>query len=101
MLTTVLQEVSILEENLDKSLTHEENGINDSNLSDDVVSLQRKIKEQSVELEQLRKKLSELDMKHARTVHDLNKEISELEALVESKVWMVSKKDDALCSHVA
>ncbi|RXW17083.1 hypothetical protein EST38_g8770 [Candolleomyces aberdarensis] len=81
------QEVSILEENLDKSLTHEENGINDSNLSDDVVSLQRKIKEQSTELEQLRKKLSELEMKHARTAHDLNKEISELEALVESKIY--------------
>ncbi|KAJ2922014.1 hypothetical protein H1R20_g15077, partial [Candolleomyces eurysporus] len=81
------QEVSILEENLDKSLTHEENGINDSNLSDDVVSLQRKIKEQSTELEQLRKKLSELEMKHARSAHDLNKEISELEALVESKIY--------------
>ena len=67
-------------------MTHEENSINDSNLSDDVVSLQRKIKEQSVELEQLRKKASELDMKHARIVHDLNQEISELEALVESKV---------------
>ena len=38
------------------------------------------------EVEQLRKRLSDVEMKHARQVHDLNKEITELETLVEAKV---------------
>ncbi|KAF6762946.1 CAP-Gly domain-containing protein [Ephemerocybe angulata] len=80
------QEVAILEENLDKSISQEENNFGGNpNMSDDVVSLQRKLRDQGVELDQLRKKLADMEMKHARTIHDLNKEISELEALVESK----------------
>ncbi|KAF9446401.1 hypothetical protein P691DRAFT_673697, partial [Macrolepiota fuliginosa MF-IS2] len=39
------------------------------------------------DVEQLRKRLAETDTKHARVTHDLNKEISELEALVESKIY--------------
>ncbi|KAI0027613.1 hypothetical protein K488DRAFT_81051 [Vararia minispora EC-137] len=38
-----------------------------------------------VELEQLKKRLSESEMKSARKIHGLNKEIGELESLVESK----------------
>jgi len=52
---------------------------------------QGKSKERSTQLEsdleQMRKRSNEVDIKHARVVHDLNKEISELEALVESKIY--------------
>ncbi|KAG6897401.1 hypothetical protein C0992_001907 [Termitomyces sp. T32_za158] len=80
------QEVQILEENLDKSLDQEEGdagGINGDS--------PRKLREQKgrleTEQEQLRKRLVEVEMKSTRTIHDLNKEISELEALVESKIY--------------
>lgn len=36
---------------------------------------------------QLRKKIAEAEQKVARVTHDLNKEISELESLVESKIY--------------
>ena len=107
------QEVAILESNLDNSLAKEDGHSVESDMSDDVVSLQRRLRDQGQELEQLRKKLSELEMKHARTVHDvsgkafwlgahltrgqLNKEISEMEALVESKIYReVSGPESAL-----
>ena len=70
VISPVVQEVAILEENLDKSISQEEN-FGSSDMSDDVVSLQRKLRDQGVELEQLRKKLSEMDIKHARTIHDV------------------------------
>lgn len=69
-ISPVVQEVAILEENLDKNISQEEN-FGGSDMSDDVVSLQRKLRDQGVELEQLRKKLSEMDIKHARTIHDV------------------------------
>ncbi|TFK54397.1 hypothetical protein OE88DRAFT_1190781 [Heliocybe sulcata] len=40
-----------------------------------------------MELEQLRKRHAEAELKSARTIHDLNKEVSELETLVESKIY--------------
>ncbi|KAK0499220.1 hypothetical protein EDD18DRAFT_1350645 [Armillaria luteobubalina] len=59
------QEVKILEDSMDR----EEEGV----LNDDV--------------EDLRKKLAEAEKKNLRVASDLNKEISELEALVESKIY--------------
>ncbi|KAK0184447.1 hypothetical protein F5146DRAFT_1006451 [Armillaria mellea] len=59
------QEVKILEDSMDR----EEEGA----FSDDV--------------EDLRKKLAEAEKKNLRVASDLNKEISELEALVESKIY--------------
>ncbi|KAJ7072430.1 hypothetical protein C8F01DRAFT_1076444 [Mycena amicta] len=104
------QEVQILEENLDNSLTKEENAQNDVPAGDSA-SLQRLLRDQKLksdmEVEQLRKRLADSDMKSARVVHDvgrssyasigsdhlyqLNKEISELEALIESKRMNWSK----------
>ncbi|KAH0589374.1 hypothetical protein H2248_005132 [Termitomyces sp. 'cryptogamus'] len=80
------QEVQILEENLDKSLEQEEEAV------EGVKEISpRKLREQKgrleMEQEQLRKRLVEVEMKSTRTIHDLNKEISELEALVESKIY--------------
>ncbi|KAH9485329.1 Restin-like protein [Psilocybe cubensis] len=73
------QEIHILEENLDNSLE----GDNDGAKAPRPLADQRTRFEN--DLDQARKRLSEAEMKHARTIHSLNKEISELEALVESK----------------
>ncbi|KAJ4490940.1 hypothetical protein J3R30DRAFT_3278235 [Lentinula aciculospora] len=45
------------------------------------------VEELKKEIEVLKKKLGEMDIKAARKAHDLNKEISELEALVETKIY--------------
>ncbi|KAH7913880.1 hypothetical protein BJ138DRAFT_1144944 [Hygrophoropsis aurantiaca] len=87
------QELKILEENVEQSLLHEEQSLMSNVTSSEPVSsdIQAALKEQKVkteaELEQLRKRLSDAEMKTARVSHDLNKEISELEALVESKIY--------------
>ncbi|KAJ6475245.1 hypothetical protein C8R47DRAFT_1142759 [Mycena vitilis] len=93
------QEVQILEENLDNSLTREENALDDGPPGD-TASLQRLMKDQKVkletEIEQLRKRLTDSEMKSARVVHDLNKEISELEALIESKIYREDELEQEL-----
>ncbi|KAJ7497179.1 hypothetical protein FB451DRAFT_1075615 [Mycena latifolia] len=93
------QEVQILEENLDHSLTREENALEDAAPSD-AASLQRIMKDQKVkletEIEQLRKRLADSEMKSARVAHDLNKEISELEALIESKIYREDELEQEL-----
>ncbi|KAJ7733766.1 hypothetical protein DFH07DRAFT_928669 [Mycena maculata] len=93
------QEVQILEENLDNSLTREENAL-DEGPPGDTASLQRLMKDQKVKLEmeidQLRKRLADAEMKSARVAHDLNKEISELEALIESKIYREDELEQEL-----
>ncbi|KAF7315292.1 hypothetical protein MIND_00043700 [Mycena indigotica] len=88
--TEQLRKVQILEENLDNSLTREEDAHADLPIGD-TADLQRALRDQKLkadmEIEQLRKRLADSDMKNARVVHDLNKEISELEALIESKIY--------------
>ncbi|KAG6820995.1 hypothetical protein H0H93_008624 [Arthromyces matolae] len=79
------QEVQILEENLDKSLDQDDIAVKGIN-EDSPRNLREQKGRLEIEQEQLRKRLVEVEMKSTRTIHDLNKEISELEALVESKV---------------
>ncbi|TFK44617.1 hypothetical protein BDQ12DRAFT_673277 [Crucibulum laeve] len=86
------QEVHILEENLDNNMTRDDDtrdenttGVSGTGSGSRILSEQQSRLE--MELEQLRKRLADVEMKHARTTHDLNKEISELEALVESKIY--------------
>ncbi|KAH9048365.1 hypothetical protein EDB84DRAFT_1457717 [Lactarius hengduanensis] len=59
--------------------------------SGDAVSLQKAMREMrsryEIDLEQLRKRLTEAEAKSARTVHDLNKEVGELESLIETKIY--------------
>ncbi|EKM80888.1 hypothetical protein AGABI1DRAFT_126945 [Agaricus bisporus var. burnettii JB137-S8] len=88
------KEIQILEINLDTDTNgagDHNSEVNGSNQPGDVDSVRRLLKEQKVryeaDAEQLRKRLTEAEMSHARTKHDLNKEISELEALVESKIY--------------
>ncbi|KAL0571109.1 hypothetical protein V5O48_010841 [Marasmius crinis-equi] len=88
------QEVKILEDNLDQSILREEENLHIDGAGsgpDDLEALKKSLKEQrlraDVEIEQLRKKLADVEMKNTRTTHDLNKEISELESLVEAKIY--------------
>lgn len=45
------------------------------------------------ELEQLRKRQNDSEMKTARNIHQLNKEIGELETLIESKIYREASSD--------
>ncbi|KAF8135507.1 hypothetical protein EV363DRAFT_797597 [Boletus edulis] len=79
------QELKILEDNVEQSLSSQEAaldaGDHPSALPPD---LQTKYEG---EIEQLRKRLADAEMKSARVTLDLNKEISELETLIESKIY--------------
>ncbi|KAF9218496.1 hypothetical protein BS17DRAFT_791294 [Gyrodon lividus] len=83
---TFSQELRILEENAEQSLLGQEAALDaGANPSPAAPSdLQPKYEG---ELEQLRKQLADAEMKTTRVTYDLNKEISELEALVESKIY--------------
>lgn len=86
------QEVQILEENLDQNMVQEDHTHADGS--------QHLLKEQSsrfeMELDQLRKRLADAEIKNARSIHNLNKEISELEALVESKIYREDELEQEL-----
>ncbi|KAF8554711.1 hypothetical protein OG21DRAFT_1496815, partial [Imleria badia] len=76
------QELKILEDNVEQGLFKQEAALDAGEHSS--VDLQMK---HEGELEQLRKRLADAEMKTARITHDLNKEISELETLIESKIY--------------
>ncbi|KAJ7783014.1 hypothetical protein B0H16DRAFT_1671164 [Mycena metata] len=89
------QEVQILEENLDNSLVHETKALEEGPPGD-AATLQRMKIKLEVEMEQLRKRLADSEMKSARVAHDLTKEISELEALIESKIYREDELEQEL-----
>ncbi|KAH7097082.1 hypothetical protein BKA62DRAFT_833506 [Auriculariales sp. MPI-PUGE-AT-0066] len=60
-------------------------------LPSDVEELRAMCATLNKEIDSLRKQLSAQEQKSARTIHDLNKELSELETLVESKIY---REDD-------
>ncbi|KAF7321415.1 hypothetical protein MKEN_00662000 [Mycena kentingensis (nom. inval.)] len=92
------QEVQILEENLDNSLLKEEEAHDDT--PGDSSSLQRLLKDQKakfeMETEKLRKQVTDMERKHARDKNDFNKEIGELEALIESKIYREDELEQEL-----
>ncbi|OBZ68152.1 Trans-L-3-hydroxyproline dehydratase [Grifola frondosa] len=91
------EDLKVLEENVEQSILREEQALLSGDetpttpVSDDVQALRQSFREQKaryeVEVEQQRKKLMDAEMKNARTVHDLTKEIGELETLIESKIY--------------
>ncbi|THH04296.1 hypothetical protein EW146_g10214 [Bondarzewia mesenterica] len=82
-----------LENSIEQSLLREEQalGLNSPSTSDDIAKLKMALKDLKVkhkmDIEQLRKKQVEVEMKSARTIHDLNKEVSKLESLIELKIY--------------
>ncbi|KAF9231494.1 hypothetical protein BU15DRAFT_90898 [Melanogaster broomeanus] len=78
------QELKILEESFEQSLLGQEAALAAGADRSPATSLDIRAQYEG-ELEQLRRRLADTEMKTARVTDDLNKEISELEALVESK----------------
>ncbi|KAL5528742.1 hypothetical protein ACEPAF_7879 [Sanghuangporus sanghuang] len=78
---TLRQELKVLEENVEQNLLNEERALDSA--SGERASGEPKISQ--AEVERLRKQLAEEEKKNARTIHELNKEVSELESLVEAK----------------
>ncbi|KAG1848637.1 hypothetical protein C8R48DRAFT_663471 [Suillus tomentosus] len=87
------QELKLLEENIEQSLLREEAALGTQNTT---ASGDEQMSRLENELEQLRKRLTEAEMKTARVTHDLNKEIGELEALVESKIYREDELEQEL-----
>lgn len=91
------QELKLLEDNVEQSLLREEEALNAederafSPSSADSATLQKTLKEQKIkyemELEQVRKRLTEAERNIRHADMKSQKEISELEALVESKIY--------------
>ncbi|EIN11336.1 hypothetical protein PUNSTDRAFT_141741 [Punctularia strigosozonata HHB-11173 SS5] len=86
------QELKALEDQVEQSLLNEERALDSPHLAtEDIAALRKSIKDLKIkheaELEAIRKRQAEVEMKSARTIHELNKEISELESLVESKIY--------------
>ncbi|KAI0054971.1 hypothetical protein BV25DRAFT_1816286 [Artomyces pyxidatus] len=87
------EDMKLLEDSVENSIMREEQSLNEAAAgpNGDSTTLQRAMKEMrlkhEMELEQLRKRQSEAEIKTARTIHDLNKEVSELESLIESKIY--------------
>lgn len=78
------RELKILEENVERTILNQEAALDSESQSGISPDPQTQYEG---ELEQLRKRLADAEMKTARVTHDLNKEISELETLVESKIY--------------
>lgn len=87
------QELKLLEENIEQSLLREEAALG---THDTLASSDDQMARLENELEQWRKRLAEAEMKTARVTHDLNKEIGELEALVESKIYREDELEQEL-----
>ncbi|KAF8591027.1 hypothetical protein K439DRAFT_1657108 [Ramaria rubella] len=82
----------MLESNVDEELRQLEGDAPGSEVSGDVQKALREAKaKHELELGQLRQKSLEAEQKHAQSIRDLNKEVSELESLVEAKIY---REDD-------
>ncbi|EJD02624.1 uncharacterized protein FOMMEDRAFT_107555 [Fomitiporia mediterranea MF3/22] len=78
------QELKVLEENVEQDILAEERALS-SGEGDQ--SKTNSDSQTNAEVERLRKQLAEVEKKTARTIHELNKEVSELESLVEAKIY--------------
>jgi chromosome segregation ATPase len=88
------ESIKNLEQAMDESILREERMLEEEQnggATGDSSVTQRALKESRSELEQLRKKLSELEKKSAKTISELNKEVADLESLVEAKIY---REDD-------
>jgi CAP-Gly domain-containing linker protein 1 len=84
--------IRTLESAVDESIEREERMLEEEkNLGDDPASMDRLLRETRLELDQVRKKLSDTEKKNSRTIAELNKEVGDLESLVEAKIY---REDD-------
>ncbi|CCA68518.1 related to 40S ribosomal protein S18-Coprinopsis cinerea [Serendipita indica DSM 11827] len=88
--------VKTLEQAIDDSIQREEQMLKEEQEAGgsgggDSESLQRSVREARLEVDQLRKKLADAEKKSAKTISELNKEVADLESLVEAKIY---REDD-------
>ncbi|KAI0266879.1 hypothetical protein BC834DRAFT_873993 [Gloeopeniophorella convolvens] len=87
------KDMKTLEDTIESRLLQDEQNLQEEAAipSGDAASSQKAMREMrsryEFDLEQLRKRLAEADTRSARTIHDLNKEVSELEGLIETKIY--------------
>ncbi|KAI0085120.1 hypothetical protein BDY19DRAFT_967250 [Irpex rosettiformis] len=99
----VLQDMKKLEDTFEQTLVREEQELDTeagTTTEGDNTTLRKSMKDlkakYEAEIDQIRRIMSDTEMKNARTVHDLNKEIGELENLVETKIY----REDELESEI-
>lgn len=82
------EELKILEENIEQGLLSEENKLADADdqVHNNTNGATMKSRTDS-DTEQWRRKYNDLEKKSSRQIHDLNKEVNELESLVEAKIY--------------
>ncbi|KAF7973871.1 hypothetical protein HWV62_14088 [Athelia sp. TMB] len=100
------RELKLLEDNVEQSLLREEEALNAEDArasspgSADAAALQKTLKEQKIkyemDLEQIRKRLTEAERHNRHADMKAQKEISELEALVESKIYREDELEQEL-----
>ena len=86
--------VKTLEQAIDESIQREEEMLKEEQegtTGGDSESSQRTVREARLEVDQLRKKLTDAEKKSAKTISELNKEVADLESLVEAKIY---REDD-------
>ncbi|KAG8832268.1 hypothetical protein FRC17_001627 [Serendipita sp. 399] len=88
--------IKTLEAAIDESIRREEEMLKEEQAyggmsNDDTSGLQRALREARLELDQIRIKLTDAEKKSAKTIADLNKEVADLESLVEAKIY---REDD-------
>lgn len=84
--------IKALESAVDESIQREERILEEeTNLNEDPSSAERVLRETRLELDQVRKKLADSEKKNSRTISELNKEVADLESLVEAKIY---REDD-------
>ncbi|KAI0342068.1 hypothetical protein BDW22DRAFT_1358196 [Trametopsis cervina] len=97
------EDMKKLEDTFEQTLVREEQALAteaDGITQEDSALLQKSLRDMrtkyETELDQLRRTISEAEMRNARTVHDFHKEISELESLIETKIY----REDELESEI-
>lgn len=87
--------IKTLEQAVDESIQREERMLEEEAqgglATDESSVLQRTLRETRAEVDQLRKKLTDTEKRTTKTIAELNKEVADLESLVEAKIY---REDD-------
>jgi CAP-Gly domain-containing linker protein 1 len=87
--------IKTLEIAVDESIQREERMLEEEDggegSKDEPSQLQKSLRESRLELDTLRKKLADVEKRNAKTISELNKEVADLESLVEAKIY---REDD-------
>lgn len=87
--------IKTLELAVDESIQREERLLEEEESGDggkeEPSQLQKSLKESRAELDAVRKKLTDVEKKNSKTISELNKEVADLESLVEAKIY---REDD-------